>query len=479
MVVVKDGSYTYQRPCLLANFGRMPALHLSTIISRSSSSILSHISHLSKSFPNHPLLFTLSHNTSSADDLSNLVEKLTNFSSQSVGCLSAPLPGPHSIFTACSLAIFDPANVVTFRSTVPGRPQAQVGRWRPVGQGGVKEREWDHQEGCITDVKDWGDVWNRSAGTGRLPDELEGLHPDDTMSIIYMTDRAPEGLSNSLSQFSNSSKMGLVASSTPFVTGRPFTLFRNNNVYDSGAVGIALRKSKKPIVYDFSTNVSFLGMTPVSKPMSVTRFVVFPTCVFLFLFIFKNKNKNGCSHRCDGNMVISLEDQNPTQLLLSCIRELGLETDPVGHFKDDSRFALGVVENGALNQVFSITAGDPSRGAISLDTQRSPGQGATVQFLHRTKSLDDPLTEQGVLFTPCTSMGEPLFAPKSLSFFSVADDMFTSQASNSVTEEAYILSDMFAAASENGFLFSPKQHKPEHAWTCTVPGAVVAFECVS
>ncbi|KAF8333659.1 hypothetical protein F5887DRAFT_993643 [Amanita rubescens] len=431
----------------------MPVLHLSTIISRNSTSLLSHISRLARSFPNHPLLFTLSHNstTDSAVDLSRIVGQLTTFSSQSIGCLSAPLPGPHSGFTACSLAIFDPQNVAAvFRSTVPGRQRAQVGRWRPVGQKKELDKDLRLGQGWWQgeSVKDWENVWNSSVETQVLPEGLKGK--EDISSIVYLTDDAPEGLSSSLlSNYSNSSQIGLVASSTPFVNGRPFTLFHNKHVYDLGAVGIALKGSS---TRDFASGVSFVGLSPVSKPMNVTR--------------------------CEGNMVISLDDQNPTQLLLSCIRESSLAETP-SSLKDDLGFVLGVVEDGELVQVHKITAGDPSRGTISLGTQSSPKEGATVQFFHRgTNSLHDPLTEQGILFAPYASTGEePSFKPKSLNFFSVTgDDMFKAQANS---EGAYILQDTFIAASENGFLFSPKQRElRENSWTCAVPGAFATLECV-
>jgi hypothetical protein len=42
-------------------------------------------------------------------------------------------------------------------------------------------------------------------------------------------------------------------------------------------------------------------------------------------------------------MVTSLDDQNPTQLLLSCIRESGLSS-----LKDDAGFVLGAFENGKV-----------------------------------------------------------------------------------------------------------------------------------
>lgn len=279
----------------------MPAVHLSTIISRTSSSLLSHISHLAKSFPNYPLLFTLSHNgTDSAVDLSRVVGQLTNFSSQSIGCLSAPLPGPHSEFTACSLAIFDPQNVAAvFHSTVPGKQRAQVGRWRPVGQKKKLDEDPPSNQGWWKEghVKDWEDVWNSSVETQVLPEGLKGkesviryklrclfdLHFRDVSSIVYLTDDAPEGLSSSLLfNYSNSSQVGLVASSTPFVNGRPFTLFHNKNVYDMGAVGIALKRSAKPSVRDFAARVSFVGLTPISDPMNLTR------CTSLYLHVLAN-----------------------------------------------------------------------------------------------------------------------------------------------------------------------------------------------
>ena len=140
------------------------------------------------------------------------------------------------------------------------------------------------------------------------------------------------------------------------MTGRPFTLFRNNNIYDSGAVGIALRRSRKSVIYDFPTNVSFLGMTPISKPMTVTQYVT--QIVFYVYEILE-----GLLSRCEGNMIISLDDQNPTQLLLSCIRESGLETDSTGHLKDNSRFAFGVVENGVVSSLSRLKTQKLNRDA--------------------------------------------------------------------------------------------------------------------
>ena len=144
--------------------------------------------------------------------------------------------------------------------------------------------------------------------------------------------------------------------------------------------------------------------------------------------------------------------------------------------------------------MYDITAGDPSRGTIALGTHRAPKQGATVQvwtnlllssassdsdqFFHRVIDAEhDPLTEQGVLFAPYSSAGEPLFMPRSLNFTVSRDDasMTRMDRLEGSGEGAYILHDTFIAGSENGFLCSSS---PETSWTCTIPGAFATLECV-
>ena len=60
-----------------------------------------------------------------------------------------------------------------------------------------------------------------------------------------------------------------MASSTPFITGRPVTLLYNHNIYESGAVGIALK------MHEFKSKTmartEFMGTIPLSSPMTVTQ----------------------------------------------------------------------------------------------------------------------------------------------------------------------------------------------------------------
>lgn len=205
-------------------------MYTSTLLSRSPTSLLALLSSLSKLHADHSLLFALSaSSTVRAQDLSALVSRLNTFSRHTIGCLSAPLPGHYRNYISCSLAVFDPAEAVLFRSTIPGRVVPQVGRWHAFRKKEGDKR--DAQRG-FDDVPDnWGEVWDRSAGEKKLPVELQGLKsdfaissrvhdiklpvysPDDVHEIVYLSDLAPEGLTSSLGVFKHATKVRLVCPS--------------------------------------------------------------------------------------------------------------------------------------------------------------------------------------------------------------------------------------------------------------------------
>ncbi len=69
-------------------------------------------------------------------------------------------------------------------------------------------------------------------------------------------------------------KLGLFGSSTPFVTGRPYTLVFNGSVTSSGAVGIALSAGRRPAL-----KTAFPGLRAITTPLKVTRYVqALPYC---------------------------------------------------------------------------------------------------------------------------------------------------------------------------------------------------------
>ncbi|KAJ7935490.1 hypothetical protein B0H13DRAFT_1447387, partial [Mycena leptocephala] len=248
-----------------------------------------------------------------------------------------PLPGHYEGLISCSFAPFKPDSCIPFRSQIPGRVSPQVGRWHSFRQ---------KHPGVVEDVTsgniNWGDVWDQSLANNELPTDKGffgfwkyGVKPDEIATIIYFSDAAPEGLSNALARFSGTTKLGLFAASTPFITGRPVTLFKSEKIYESGAVGLALRHPKAN-----HTRVQFLGMKALSSPMVVTQ--------------------------AEGNLVISLDNKNPTQLLLAAIRASGIEFRPSDSFRDNDEFSLAALDADKPRQMCSIMSGDPSRGIIAL-----------------------------------------------------------------------------------------------------------------
>jgi hypothetical protein len=61
-------------------------------------------------------------------------------------------------------------------------------------------------------------------------------------------------------------QLGLMASSTPFITGRPFTLFYDGQIFSSGAVGLGLAHPFPP-----KSAVNYHGLVPLSAPVKVSK----------------------------------------------------------------------------------------------------------------------------------------------------------------------------------------------------------------
>ncbi|KAF7346143.1 FIST domain-containing protein [Mycena sanguinolenta] len=280
---------------------------------------------------------------------------------------------------------------------------------------------------------DWGAVWDQNSTNIKVPTGLESLNPDGIGSIIYFTDAAPEGLTNALAHFPGATKLGLFAAPTPFITGRPVTLFQGDKIYGTGAVGLAL-KHPRP-----ETQVTFHGMEPLCPPMLVSK--------------------------AEGNLVISLDNKNPTQLLLSAIRAAGvdLRSETVGLFEDSNEFALATLRDEKPHQMFSIMSGDPSRGTIALRSMSAPPVGSWVQFFHSPNSE--------------TSSLEGKQGPKHKRLqFVTSSPTGNTQFAGSTNDGVWVLEDEFTVASEEGFILSRSEEgKSEAPWTSTIPGSVGAL----
>ncbi|KAF8650341.1 hypothetical protein AX16_005282 [Volvariella volvacea WC 439] len=453
------------------------------------SALLSQLKTLSKEYRNHPALFSLSAYTSNnvplePEELSPLIETLTTFSQAgNIGCLSGPIPEPPSLqqltyhetrahdkehgFISCSLAVFDKDRTKLFRSTIPGKEVTQVGRWHAFRKRDELEPPFSTETGpMLRGVKenqsergiDWENVWD-SYGEGELPEGLKTVKAEDVEHVVYFSDKSPEGLANSLGVYPKAIKLGLIASSTPFVTARPVTLFYNQNIHSTGAVGVALLRRASATQGSSGSSIAFTEADPISDPMQVTT--------------------------AEGNMINELDGGNPTQLLLDAIKKRGLDAETSPAFKENERFYLGLVEDGQVTQMYNITAGDPSRGSISLETPKGPPAGSQVQFFYRPRNRTT-LSENLIDALPrsITSSAKEPSPLSTLSFATLSPDFAEEgtlpMPTDPERERPFIatnrnfdyLMDTFLAGSENGFMLSRKLEAP---WLCTVPGSLASL----
>jgi hypothetical protein len=74
-------------------------------------------------------------------------------------------------------------------------------------------------------------------------------------------------------------------------------------------------------------------MKALSSPMVVTQYAQRDLLRIIFSVF-----------RAEGNLVISLDNKNPTQLLLAAIRASGIEFRPSDSFRDNDEFSLATLE---------------------------------------------------------------------------------------------------------------------------------------
>jgi small ligand-binding sensory domain FIST len=193
-------------------------------------------------------------------------------------------------------------------------------------------------------------------------------------SVIFMaSDQEPDQVLQSLDQeYPDTPKLGVVAASTPFVTGSAYTLFHQGQLMKAGMVGFA---SYSP--------------TPLSTPLFSSVSVRYP--------YLEPLGPHFTITRARGNIILDLDDQGATRLLINLINE-------VNSSKDEAFYLAMYSDNGNQQKhkddgkfmVARITSGDPSRGNMAVDTTLDLKVGQKVQFMRR-KTLDTPFESQGLL----------------------------------------------------------------------------------
>ncbi|GMK59233.1 hypothetical protein CspeluHIS016_0702480 [Cutaneotrichosporon spelunceum] len=381
--------------------------------------------HLSSLPCNASLLFTLSTSVQ-APDVGPLVAALHSFPS-SYSLPSSATVGSHSHRThvvgsfhqsashtpELAIAAFAPdagEEVRTFHSEATGRAPASVGRWYRTDEPDWPEDERGGAVGELDSVlgsKGWEGVW---AARG---DEAKIDLGERVKSIVTLTDGTPSPVLRALGVH-GAMTTGLVAAATPFLTGKPYTLFYGGQVYNGGSVGVGISSP-------CSTVIEY-GVEPLDAPAKVAG--------------------------ARGNLLISLDgrNRNPTQCLIAALQA----RDGKGRsgITKDEEFYLAIMEPGSPTpRVVRILSGDPGRGAISLETEQPLFPGQFVQFMYRPSAAPPP---------------QPLADTLRFAVLPRTDELAPAPRTGSPVTRAG-----FVAASEGGFV-----HGREPG-VCTVAGAVL------
>ncbi|PWY99101.1 LOW QUALITY PROTEIN: hypothetical protein BCV70DRAFT_212470 [Testicularia cyperi] len=324
-----------------------------------------------------------------------------------VGILSSPLPSSlipsnalepgtppiaSSTLHSVSLSLLPGVNAIPFRSTIPGRADIAVGRWvdkKPSWQQGTERRAdlLDDGNGALPGgARDWKDIWGRENLEGKVPEGLEKLGQHEAASFLFFSDTSAHGLMEGLAtQFPASSILGLTAPPTPFETGRDQTILLSrpggkqpsSNIYDSGAVGVALVAARDHKTQQSSADRA-LPIPSGLKPFGPRRQV----------------------SAAQGNIISSLDGANAAQQFLRDIQnraDVGsssagassveeqaqqMSEEIASRVKKEEDFFIAIYSSpavadkaGSNEDPLLILSGHPSRGTLSIDTQVDLGPG--------------------------------------------------------------------------------------------------------
>ncbi|GAA6057323.1 hypothetical protein JCM3770_001090 [Rhodotorula araucariae] len=420
-----------------------PRRHLwrcSTLISSSPSSLLARLEEQPAPADGGVTLFALSKNTPQ-NLVQRIIAALPSPSSSSIGCLSEVLPpsalahlapahDPANEAFSLAIARHEPSTpderAVAFRSTLTGRPNIALGRE-------IRPELYDEGEDAGFEAFLRGESWgfgdraNAANGGAEGIVQLQGVEPSHVKELVAFTADRMQPFLAALSSYPSAAKTGLVGSSTPFhsPTHAPFSLFYGPEPVSVGAVGVAIvGASPAPTV-----QLDYGGLEHVGVPYQVTS--------------------------SQGNIVLTLSSQNAARLLLNAVNELfgtsAANLSAVQRSEEkEKEFYAAVFDHppelpldlSKARLVARIMAGDPSRGAMSVETEEEIREGYHLAFLH-TRS-------------PAPALVPPAQA-QSLTFLSVAgsDAPVRQAAADAPAESDVVELQAFVAASENGVLLAP------------------------
>lgn len=257
-----------------------------------------------------------------------------------------------------------------------------------------------------------------------LISNVKNHSPLSINSLIYFTERSSEDFVSSVHQkFPQATKLGLQLPPTPFETGLEQTLiFPNHEVVKNGLIGVA-NIDRQP---SNNPNIDFKGYAPLSSTMELTN--------------------------VSGNIILTLDGKNACRTLLELLNKSRID-------KDDDYYISTLSSSNEPLSIHKISSGDPSRGAIALDTVEDLTQSSRIQFLSRpSPNLNVDVNEEK----------SPLFT-----FTSSKYPLLSSQLTNALNlNDTLMLDNHFIVNSEYGFSTSVNKQLP---WTCNVE-AIAKFK---
>ncbi|KAI8913971.1 hypothetical protein DFJ77DRAFT_431584 [Powellomyces hirtus] len=226
--------------------------------------------------------------------------------------------------------------------------QKAVGRWPDMGRGfGIKGRDTDAE---AFDLERFTTV-SMGGGNVELPEKLQRILPssEETALLLTFSDKEPYQFLETLDHsFPKATKIGLMGTMTPFVNGRPHTLYYNDKVLSGGLVGAAfVSKTLKA-----SEKVSFAGLEALGEPLTITS--------------------------CRGNIILNIDDTNAAKELLARMNNREMTAGIAAERQLYVRVSRGE-KLAQTSAVYRLTGGDPSKGTLAVDTIKDLEIGMQIQ----------------------------------------------------------------------------------------------------
>ncbi|KAF9982976.1 hypothetical protein BGZ75_005556 [Mortierella antarctica] len=397
----------------------------------------------SRSYPGSDLL-TLpekipEHVSKSNFVLGAVVDRVPTKSGHGVSTLTLTPDATSASSTEC-LMEFHPFYLSGADSRRKRLKEKSVGKWA---------RSQDIEERSLDTADAWSSFKSISIGQNQVQvpaailAQSEGSSEKQEQDVLMISDLEVHQFLEALdATIPAASKVGLMASSTPFITGRPVTMFYDGKLVQDGVLGVSLVKKAgryKEIKGESRTLVEYPSMAPLGPAMQITR--------------------------CRGNIILELDESNATRLLLDRLQATTLTKDKEYFLATGEPTAADQDEDSNVDMsnatVYRITGGDPSKGNMAVDTVHDLKVGQWVQFIHH-----DKVQEHGHIATPARAHQGAL--------------RFTTSDPNNTIEEQLAtpirpdsddtVQATFGGSSENGFIVGQAN---EGTWVCTVADSVL------